>query len=68
MREFQRGISCATMIPKKAASSWRRYQRSVRSNLRDPIKHILRDLNKIMGILRKETFFVVGKDQPVVDQ
>ena len=41
---------------------------SVRPNLRDPIKHILRDLNKIMGILRKETFFVIGKDQPVVDQ
>ena len=40
----------------------------MRPNLRDPIKHILRDLNKIMGILRKETFFVIGKDQPVVDQ
>lgn len=40
----------------------------MRPHLRDPIKHILRDLNKIMGILRKETFFVVGKDQPVVDQ
>ena len=40
----------------------------MRPNLRDPIKHILRDLNKIMGILWKKTFFVIGKDQPVVDQ
>ena len=37
-------------------------------HLRDPIKNILRDLNKIMGILWKETFLVIGKDQPVVDQ
>ena len=43
-------------------------QLRLRTNRRDPIKHILRDLNKIIDLLWKKTFFVIGKDQPVVDQ
>ena len=40
----------------------------MRPNLRDPIKHILRDLDKIMCVVRQEALFVVGEDEAVVDE
>ena len=37
-------------------------------HLRDLTKHILRDLDKIMCVVRQEALFVVGEDEAVVDE